>query len=273
MPELFLFWDRGWAEVGKEWEATYVSHSQVWVCSHQYHCKRSFPAHSSWQQYRSQTSTSLAPAQIMDIIMVSSSNMHQRHQHVFSNQPGLQTTDLNTAFQWQHRPQTSAWPLHGGGGKESSINHRHQSFVETWSKTWTILHLSYLVVKSQGYRAVGQCVWSRTCMSSRLCIILPSMLADTRVIQAQPLCLQPSGSAEVPRSPWKFAETSRTDVKPPGHLCSNVTRISSRRQTLPGSTASHFFSPTPEDPVCVWFISSTGCDWTECCSLFSDKDD
>jgi hypothetical protein len=43
--------------------------------------------------------------------------------------------------------------------------------------------------------------------------------------------------------------------------------------SFPSVSLPHFFSPTPEDPVCVWFISSTGCDWTECCSLFSDKDD
>lgn len=125
IPGLFLFWD---GEVGTEANLIISFSDMNAVIGTS--AKRSFLAHRSRQLHRSQTSTSLAPAQIMDIYMVSGSNMDQRHQHIFSHQPGLQTMDLNVVSRGQHRPRISVWPLRGGE-QGSSMNHRRQSFVET----------------------------------------------------------------------------------------------------------------------------------------------
>lgn len=62
-----LFWGGGgW--VGSVTEAFNISHSQLWVWSHWYHC-RSFLAHSSQWQHRS----------CMDFHIVSSSSIDHRH--------------------------------------------------------------------------------------------------------------------------------------------------------------------------------------------------
>jgi len=69
LPRLFLFEGRG---MGKRKVVTkiYVSHSQLWICSHRYHCEKSFLALYTQWQHRSWTSTwFLVTAWTMETIM------------------------------------------------------------------------------------------------------------------------------------------------------------------------------------------------------------
>lgn len=120
--------------------------------------------------------------------MVPGSNMDQRHQHVFSHQHGLQTMDLNVVSPWAAQATDISMASARQGAEEqheSQSSVSHGDLIQKKNEPFFISGLRYLVVKCQGYRAVGQCVWSRTCMSSRLHIVLPSMLADMQVTQAQ----------------------------------------------------------------------------------------
>lgn len=104
-------------EWGDDTETFYVSHSQLWGCSHQYYCRRRFLILYSPQQYQLQSFTwPLVGAQTTDINTALSCGMVTGHYH---------------GPWWQHTPCTSTWALDAAHTMDIHME-QHGPQISTW---------------------------------------------------------------------------------------------------------------------------------------------